>query len=372
MKTPTETNTHTNVNSTTMRPYRQIKLGIDVHADSYRVVRQIDGATPQPAQKFTPAKFLEFAARQLELAEEVHSCCEAGPFGYVLHRRLQEMGLRNIVVRPQNWDEHHRGVKTDRTDALAIVQHLAQYVGGNRKALAVVRVPTPQEEQDRALARQRDQLSKDRRCHEAQGRSLLLGQGRRVKGQWWQPIAWAKLAAELPAWLGGLLARLRALVLAADQAMTEVDLALAAQARARIPAAAPAAPRPVTPKGFGVPTLEHLRCEVQDWGRFDNRRQVASLTGLCPGVRASGNKSLSGSITKHGNPKMRWLLIQLAWRVIRFQPDYRPVKKWQATLANRAAPGARKKAVVAVARHLAVDIWRLETRRCTPAQLGLN
>ncbi len=119
-----------------------IKLGIDVHADSYRVVRQIDGATPQPAQKFTPERFLEWAFKQLTLAEKVYSCYEAGPFGYGLHRKLKDLGIENVVVRPQNWDELGKGVKTDKTDALALVQRLDRYVSGNTKAFAVVSAPT--------------------------------------------------------------------------------------------------------------------------------------------------------------------------------------------------------------------------------------
>src|SRR5205807_2741417 len=137
---------------------KSIKLGIDVHADSYRVVRQVDHATPQPAQKFTPKDFLVWAKKQLELAQEVYSCYEAGPLGYGLHRQLQAMGIHNLVIRPQNWDELGRGVKTDKTDALALVQRLDRYVQGNAKALAVVRVPTPEQELARSQSRQREQL----------------------------------------------------------------------------------------------------------------------------------------------------------------------------------------------------------------------
>ena len=60
---------------------KPIKLGIDVHKSSYTVVRQIDGARPQPAQKFTPQGFLVWAKKQLEQAHEVYSCYEAGPLG---------------------------------------------------------------------------------------------------------------------------------------------------------------------------------------------------------------------------------------------------------------------------------------------------
>ena len=57
--------------SQTIIQAKRIKLGIDVHADSYRVVRQIDDSTPQPAQKFTPLGFLLWAKKQLGQAEEV-------------------------------------------------------------------------------------------------------------------------------------------------------------------------------------------------------------------------------------------------------------------------------------------------------------
>ena len=82
-----------------------IVLGLDVHADSITVVRQIDGGMPQPAQKFSPAGLPEWMQRQREQAEAVWSCYEAGPFGYVLHRRLEALGVRNLVVCPQSWGQ---------------------------------------------------------------------------------------------------------------------------------------------------------------------------------------------------------------------------------------------------------------------------
>lgn len=142
MKTKTNTNTHQTTTTQTAPQAECIKLGIDVHADSYQVVRQLDDATPQPAQKFTPNDFLRWTKKQLTQAGEVHSCYEAGPLGYSLHRAPEALGIHNLVIRPRNWDELGRGVKTDQTDALALVQRLDRYVQGNRHALAVVRVPT--------------------------------------------------------------------------------------------------------------------------------------------------------------------------------------------------------------------------------------
>ena len=114
--------------------------------------------------------------------------------------------------------------------------------------------------------------------------------------------------------------------------------------------------------------------EICDWQRFKNRRQVSSYTGLCPGEYSSGTKRVMGAVTKHGNGRLRAPLVELAWRMVRFQPRYHPVQKRLAVLARGAkATGAqRKKAIVAVARQLAVDLWRLHTGRCTATILGLN
>ena len=123
------------------KPHRLIKLGVDVHWREHVVVRQIDGTAPQPAQRFTPEAFVAWVAKQVQQADEVHCCYEAGPFGFVLHRRLVRLGVKNLVVRPRNWDEYGKRVKNDRRDALALVSCLDRYVAGNTEALTSIRVP---------------------------------------------------------------------------------------------------------------------------------------------------------------------------------------------------------------------------------------
>ncbi len=63
-----------------------------------------------------------------------------GPFGYHLHRQLTAMGVTNYVVQPQVWDERHKGVKTDKLDALALCQRLDRFVLGNRIILSKLRL----------------------------------------------------------------------------------------------------------------------------------------------------------------------------------------------------------------------------------------
>ena len=91
-------------------------------------------------------------------------------------------------------------------------------------------------------------------------------------------------------------------------------------------------------------------------------------------TQASGNQRRQGSITKHGNPRLRRALVEMAWRLMRFQPGYHAVKKWQLKMREAAATqrSRRKKIIVAIARQLAVDLWRLNTGQTTPEKLGLT
>jgi transposase len=178
---------------------KSIKLGIDVHLDRYVVVRIVDGGTPQPPQRFAPAEFVLWMARQMSLAEQVFTCYEAGPFGYSLHRKLQQMGAANYVVRPRDWDEYGKKVKTDQRDAKQLALHLDRYVNGNREAFCVVRVPSPEQEQQRSVSRQRESFQRERQRLAAQGRSHALYYGEHLRGEWWREDVWKTSAAQLPA-----------------------------------------------------------------------------------------------------------------------------------------------------------------------------
>lgn len=339
--------------------YQQIKLALDVHAASIVVGRMIDGANPQPPQTFKPADFLVWAKKQVALAKEVISCYEAGPTGFWLHRRLTALGVTNYVVCPTRLDERHCGVANDRTDALELATRLDRYVAGNHRALAVVRVPTEAEEQKRAHKRQRQQLREQRLSLAAQGRSLMLLHGRRESNHWWHPARWARLEPELAGWLVERLKVFRQLILAVNQAVGQLSGELEAKA-----------PK-VLPKGMGRLTYEAVETEVAAWDRFKNRRQVGSYAGLTGGVSASGQSSADLSITKAGNRRLRTDLVELAWRLLRYQPHYYLVKKWKLVLLNpKAHARARKRAIIAFARQLLIDLWRWQTARRTPEQLG--
>ncbi len=339
-----------------------IKLGIDVHQSFYVVVCQEGGTNPKPAQRFTPAAFLSWAAkvRQKQGDTPIHAVYEACGFGFGLQRQLSALGIACYVVCPQKLDERNQRVKTDGRDAKALCQKLDRYVEGNRDALAVVRVPTPTEEQARALHRQREQLVRTRKQLEAHGRSLLVNHGLEPVAKWWKPRTYARLS--LPAWLAELLSHTQPLLLALEGQIRALTRQLEESAG------------PAQPRGLGALSSVVIDREVGDWHRFRNRRQVGSYTGLCPGEYSSGATRHQSCVTKHGNPRLRAALVETAWRLVRFQPNYRAVVQWRHLLGKGAlATGAaRKKAIVAVARQLAVDLWRIRTGQLTPEALGLT
>ena len=337
-----------------------IKLGIDVHQDFYVVVQQVGGSNPKPPQRFGKEAFLHWAAKLQSQGGEVHAVYEACGFGFGLQRKLAALGIQCQVVCPQKLDERNRRVKTDGLDAKALCLKLDRFVQGNRDALALVRVPTEAEEQLRAIHRQREQLVKARKRLEAQGRSLMVNHGIEPVQNWWKPRTFAALPVS--AWLKELLANSQPILLALQEKIRALTVQLQSAAD------------PQQPRGLGAMTSVVIDREIGNWNRFNNRRQIGSYTGLCPGEHSSGNTRLQGCVTKHGNPRLRAALVELAWRLVRFQPNYKPVLKWRETLRKGAlATGAaRKKAIVAVARQLAVDLWRIRTGRVSAETLGLS
>jgi transposase len=178
---------------------------------------QYDGEFPKPPQRFTPKDFLKWVEKQIAQGWRVVSCYEAGPFGYVLHRQFTALGVTNYVIRPPNWDDQHKRVKTDRTDALAMLTALDRFVAGNPHALAKVCVPTEAQERQRTQTRIRQSLHRDLKLLAQRGRGIALQYGYRLKGKWYGVRNWPKLP--VPAWLAELLAPVQA-ALAAVHART--------------------------------------------------------------------------------------------------------------------------------------------------------
>ena len=336
-----------------------IYIGIDAHLEKYVIVRQVDGLSPQPAQTFNKdTTLLKWIERQQKLGERVVCCYEAGPLGFTLHRQLASMGITCHVVAPKRWAENEDRVKTDKRDAKILCQRLESFERGNRSVFNVIRIPTEEEERQRAFGRQRESMKKELLRNAQRGRGQALIWGVRLKGKWWKGKLWGSLQdQEQP--LVVLLTPLREIILIIEKQVLEMTKTLEEQS-------ASAAERP---KGLGALTWRMVQGEVCNFERFSNRRAVASFTGLCPTESSSGKNRRQGSVSKHGNRLLRCYLVEAVWRLIRWQPDWYAWQKWKSDFA-RASGGRRKQIVVAMARTLAIDLWRLATGQTSLNKLG--
>jgi len=119
---------------------------------------------------------------------------------------------------------------------------------------------------------------------------------------------------------------------------------------------------PVTVVTF-MATLDHA-------GRFQNAKQVRSYIGLVPREMSSGERLLRGHITKAGNRRLRYLLVEAAWGILRHdRSDTAALRGWAERIAVRRG---KRVAAVALARKLAgilYAMWRDGTRfgeACSP------
>jgi transposase len=161
--------------STARQPkrYGVVKLAQDVHAHTVVSCIQEESQRPKPPRRADPATHLERVKELVQQSEKVHSCYEAGPTAFALHRQLTALGVENLVVAPVCLDERGRRVNNDKTDTMGLAGRLDRYVAGNTKIFSVVRVPTLTEEQRRVWTRQRKQLQGQRLSVASQGRGLV-------------------------------------------------------------------------------------------------------------------------------------------------------------------------------------------------------
>ena len=140
--------------------------------------RQIDGEQRSRRKSSVGQASTGIAEEQGDFAGSGEwSCYEAGPFGFGLHRQLETLGVRNLVVCPQSWEELSTGVKTDKSDARALCVRLGLYAAGNRRIFSVVHIPTAEQERARAESRLRRAGAPDTSAHRSPGGRSLLNAG---------------------------------------------------------------------------------------------------------------------------------------------------------------------------------------------------
>jgi transposase len=187
--------------------------------------------------------------------------------------------------------------------------------------------------------------------------ALVRGEGLRVRSGAPEQFLTRLEALPLPPALHATLTSTRALLTTLDAEIRQAD-----EAVRQIVAHDPVVARLTSAPGVGPVTAAAFVATLDRADRFAGAHQVESYLGLVPSEDSSADSHRRGHITKAGNPRMRWLLVQAAWAVWHSkQSDAQPLRGWAQRIAHRRG---RSVAVVALARRLAgilFAMWRDET-----------
>ena len=93
---------------------------------------------------------------------------------------------------------------------------------------------------------------------------------------------------------------------------------------------------------------------------FDNRRQLAAYAGLAPTPWQSGSVDHEQGVSKAGNPRLRAMMVELAWLWLRHQPGS-ALSRWFHELVRHNGGRLKKTTIVALARKLLVALWKYAT-----------
>jgi len=255
---------------------------------------------------------------------------EAGLDGFWIHRVLQQEGIESHVVDPASiaTSRRRRRAKTDKIDGEALVRALLAYKRGEPRVCAMVQAPTPHEEDRRRISREREVLTAERVQHVNRIKGLLFAQGigdyeplhrnRRERLKELITGDGRPLPECLKAQIRRELDRLELLIEQVKAVEAERDAVLAqAQASPGVPA--PAA-QLLTLRGIG-PEAAATLCSEGLFRTFSNRKQVAAYAGLAPTPWQSGSVHRDQGVSKAGNPRLRTIMIQIAWLWLRHQPQ---------------------------------------------------
>lgn len=324
-------------------------IGIDVHKRSYYIALQ--RADKQCRTWVSPASPEIFAAQVLRLGINVAAVTyETGPTGFSLARKLEEARIPVIVAAASRIPRSvTAGAKCDRLDCIKLADFAAK---GMLKPIAV---PTAQEEARRSLLRRRHTLVDSVRRSKQRIKSMLLFLGLP------EPLEvtnWSSKASEallelsmepmarltMESYLRELSFQQSELRMVESQLKEMVKSAELCQSVAYLQSV----------PGVGPTVATSFAMEMFRPTRFKRSEEVASYLGLAPVVRHSGGRTPSGRLVPVGQTRLRSLLIEAAWM-------WKAKDAAAADLYSRllAKTGIAQKAIAAVARRLAIILWRL-------------
>ena len=258
-------------------------------------------------------------------------------------RHLESLGHDVIVADPNYapmYANRSRRTKTDKRDARTLMD--ACTMGAWRPAYRL----SEARRHVRAELAVRDALVRTQTRYIALAKALVRRDGL------WVPTRIAAL--DLSPALTAELAQFFAVYTSLNEQIAAADRRIATVA-----ASDPIVARLATAPGVGPVTASAFVATIDDITRFRSAHELEAYLGVVPSERSSGEKRQLGRITKAGNGRMRWLLVEAGWQILRSKSaETAALRAWTRTIAQRRG---KRIAVVALARRLAgilYAMWR--------------
>jgi transposase len=304
---------------------------------------------------------------------------EAGRDGFWLARWLRARGVEAHVLHASSVavSREHKRAKTDRLDTALLMRAFVGWLRGEPEHCRMVAIPSLEEEDGKRPSREREHLVGERtrlvnRLKATLARLGIRGFKPTLKkaGERLDALRTPEGEPIPPHTLEEMRRDMERLRLIREQiaAIEAARLERLAQAPATGPEAMVRLIARI--RGIGVETADMLVREVLARDLRD-RRAVARYAGLTGTPDESGRRRREKGLSKAGNARVRRGMVQLAGRFLLFQKDS-ALARWYRSRTDGARGGVRKVLIVALARKLLIDLWRLVTAGQVPPGVVLQ
>jgi transposase len=346
---------------------------VEMSQSSWLVAGLVPGVTRQPLKKLEPdgaallrlvQRWRSEAVKAGRMIDRIVLAYEAGRDGFWLARWLRSHGIESYVIHPTSIpvSREHRRAKTDRLDAAMLLRALLGWLRGEPKHCTMAAIPTIEEEDAKRPSRERESLVSERTriVNRMKGALARLGirgfkPELRKAAQHLDGLRTPESTPIPPNTLGEFRRGTARLAVIHEQ-IKAIEVARLEHLQQAPDSGPPAMVRLLARVlGIGVETADMLVHEIL-YRKLRDEKAVARYAGVTGSPDESGTKRREKGLAKAGNARVRRGLIQLAWRVLLFQPDSALVQWYRA----RIAEGARKTStIVALARKLLIALWRM-------------
>ena len=298
---------------------QEFSIGIDNHKKSWKVTIRSQIELKTYSGNPSPEELSQYLRKNYPGGSN-YSVYEAGFCGYWAHRRLEELGIKNIVVSPNEvpTNQKEKIYKTDSVDSRKLARELEN---GSIKGIYI---PSQLKQEFRSLVRLRYQLMKSSVRIKNQIKGYLNFYGHNLPENY-----------QIKRWSGVFIEYLRELRFEYSMGKEQLDIYLRSYIENRkLLAETIRKIRDysreygfledikllISVPGIGFITAATIYSELMDINRFKKFDNLASYVGLTPAVRSSSDKETILGLKMQHNKYLRTLLIEAAWIAVRKDP----------------------------------------------------